>query len=142
MKKLIAIASIAALAACSKPADETPAPADTAMAEATPAVDTGTAPGTYTETDATGAPAGTTTINADGTFETTDAKGTVTKGTYARKDGKDCFTTEGQSEEVCWTVTAPAADGSFTATNPDGSIVLTITPANATAAATPEATAT
>ncbi len=141
MKKLILIATVAALSACSQKAEETPVATDTTMAEATPAADTGVTPGTYDVTNAEGQK-GTTTINADGTYEDTGFDGKITKGTYARKDGKDCFDEEGDAAEVCWTVSSPDANGSFTATSEDGKIVLTVAPANTSAAATGEATAT
>ena len=128
MKKLVLIAAITALSACSQKAEESKetaaAPAETAAPAA--AADSGTAPGTYDVKMADGT-MGTTTINADGTYVDTDAKGKQVKGLFATHDGKDCFDPEGDAAEVCWTVSTPAPDGSFSATSPDGTAV-TVTP--------------
>jgi hypothetical protein len=134
MKKLILIAAVAALSACNQKADEAPAATDTAAA--TPmAAETGVAPGTYDVKDADGT-MGKTVINADGTYVDTDKTGKEMKGTYARKDGKDCFDPDGDAAEMCWTVTTPGADGSFTATSADGKTTVTVSPHGATATAT------
>ena len=131
MKKLVLIAAIAALSACSQKAEESKetaaAPAETA-APATPAAaaDSGTAPGTYDVKMADGT-MGSTTINADGSYSDTDAKGKVVKGLFARHDGKDCFDPEGDEPGMCWATSKPGADGSFTATADDGTVV-TVTP--------------
>ena len=53
--------------------------------------------------------------------------------TFALKGGNYCFDPEGDETEVCWTVNRPGAEGSFTATNPDGHTV-TLTRRVATAA--------
>ncbi|MBA3942821.1 MAG: hypothetical protein C0520_16590, partial [Sphingopyxis sp.] len=95
-------------------------------APAAPAADSGTAPGTYDVKLADGAMASTV-INADGTYVDTGPDGKSVKGKFANKDGKDCFDPDGDDPEVCWTATTPAADGSFTATNPEGTTV-TVTP--------------
>jgi hypothetical protein len=142
MKTFVTIAAIAALSACTPAADETPAATDTAMADtAMPAADTGVAPGTYDVKDADGK-MGKTVINADGTYEDTGADGKVTKGAYARKDGKDCFDPEGDEAEMCWTVTPADASGMFSATTADGKTTVTVTPAAAAAMATPAPAAT
>lgn len=130
MKKLVLIAAVAALSACNQKTDEAPAATDTAMAEATPMADATATPGTYEVKMADGT-VGTTVINADGTYVDTDKDGKEVRGTFARREGKDCFDPEGADPEVCWTVTAPGADGSFTATTPDGKTVVTVTPAAA-----------
>ncbi len=140
MKKLILLAAVAALAACNQKAEETPMATDTAMADATPMADASVTPGTYDVKSSDGK-MGTTTINADGTYVDTDDKGKEMKGMYARKDGKDCFTPEGGAEE-CWSVTPPAADGSFTATAADGKTTVTVTPHMDAMAATPAPAAT
>lgn len=125
MKKFAMLAAVAALAACSETAEQ-PTPAETtAVPEAMP-TEQGVAAGTYDVKDADGA-MGTTTINADGSYVDLDAEGTETRGAYARRDGKDCFDPAGDDPEMCWTVTEPGADGSFTATSPDGTTV-TVTP--------------
>ena len=141
MKKLVLIAAVAALSACSQKAEETPAATDTAMAEATPMADATVTPGTYDVKMADGT-MGKTVINADGTYVDTDKDGKEVRGTYARKDGKDCFDPEGDDPEMCWSVTTPGADGSFTATTADGKTTVTVSPAAATATTTTTATAT
>ena len=124
MKKLIALAAIATLAACGERAEEA-APSDTATAEATTAAMTDDPAGTYTVKMADGT-TGTTVINTDGTYVDTDAEGNEIRGTFARRDGKDCFDPEGDDPEECWTVAPPAADGSFVATAPDGKTTVTV----------------
>lgn len=132
MKKIIFLAALAALSACSQKTEEkaepTAAPAETAApaAAAGPAVASTTAPGTYDVKMADGTMA-TTVINADGTYVDTDAKGKQVKGQYATHDGKDCFDPEGDEMGMCWAVSKPGADGSFTATADDGTVV-TVTP--------------
>ena len=134
MKKLVLLAALAALAACSREEEEAPAPVETATETPdTMAADT-IAPGTYDVRMADGT-TGTTVISADGTYVDTDAEGNETRGTWVRRDGLDCFDPEGDEPEVCWTPAPPAADGSFTATAPDGTVV-TVTP-RAAAVATP-----
>ncbi|HSG33730.1 MAG TPA: hypothetical protein VLA37_04285 [Sphingomonadaceae bacterium] len=126
MKKLILIAGVLAIAGCQaepveEPVVEEPEPAAMVTANGSPA-------GVY---DAT-APDGTvttSTLNADGTYTDTDASGAViAEGTWAVTDGKTCFspTTEGATA-MCYTETAPGADGSFTAT-PDEGDPVTVTP--------------
>ena len=127
MKKLIALAAIAALAACGDREAEAPAAEDTAAtAEADTAAMSDDPAGTYTVKMADGT-TGTTVINADGTYVDTDKDGKQIKGTFARRDGKDCFDPEGDEAEQCWTVGTPAADGSFVATAPDGKTTVTVT---------------
>ena len=128
MKKLVLIATIAALSACSQKTEESKetaaAPAETVGSAA--AADSGTAPGVYDVKMADGTMA-VTTINADGSYADTDAKGKIVKGRFARKDGKDCFDPDGDEAEVCWTVSTPGPDGSFSARAPDGTAV-TVSP--------------
>lgn len=137
MKKLILLAGIAALAACSKaeaPAEEE-APVETA---APVTVANGTPVGTFTVTAADGTES-TTVINPDGTYVDNGPDGkVVAEGTWAVTDGKTCFTpsTEG-AEAMCFTESAPGADGSFTAT-PDKGEPVTVRPAAAAAAAPAE----
>lgn len=129
MKKLVLLAALTALSACSQKAEESQdaaaEPAETAAPA--PAADPGTAPGTYDVKMADGTTASTI-INADGTYADLDAKGkTVKKGKFAHKDGKDCFDPDGDEAEECWSLSPVAADGSFTATNPKATTV-TVTP--------------
>lgn len=128
MKKIVLLATLSMLAACSQKTEEKKETPAEPVAEATPApaADSGTAPGTYDVKMADGT-MGTTTINADGTYVDTDAKGKQVKGLFAAHDGKDCFDPEGDEMGMCWAVSKPAADGSFTATADDGTVV-TVTP--------------
>ena len=127
MKKMIVLAALAALSACSQKAEEkaeTAAPAaKAAPAEAAAAT---TAPGSYDVKMADGTIAATT-INTDGTYVDTGPDGKEIKGKFANKDDKDCFDPDGDEPEVCWTVSVPGADGSFTATDPKG-VTVTVTP--------------
>lgn len=128
MKKIVLLAALSMLAACSQKTEEKKETPAEPVAEATPApaANSGTAPGTYDVKMADGT-MGTTTINADGTYVDTDAKGKQVKGLFAAHDGKDCFDPEGDEMGMCWAVSKPAADGSFTATADDGTVV-TVTP--------------
>ena len=128
MKKIVLLAALSMLAACSQKTEEKKETPTEPVAEAAPApaAESGTAPGTYDVKMADGT-MGTTTINADGTYVDTDAKGKQVKGLYATHDGKDCFDPEGDEMGMCWAVSKPAADGSFTATADDGTVV-TVTP--------------
>lgn len=128
MKKLVLIAAISLLAACSQKAEEKKEVAAEPAAEAAPAptADSGTQPGTYDVKMADGTMA-TTTINADRTYVDTDPKGKQVKGLFANHDGKDCFDPEGDEMGMCWAKTEPGPDGSFTATADDGTVV-TVTP--------------
>ena len=139
MKKLVLIAAVAALSACNQTADEAPVATDTtaAMPEATPMADNGA--GTYDVKMADGT-MGKTVINADGTYVDTDKDGKETRGTYVRRDGKDCFDPEGDEAEMCWTSGPADSAGVFTSTSDDGKMTVTVTPAAATPTATTAAT--
>ena len=122
MKKILLVASFALLASCSGKNDTAAAPDATESAAATTAVAaTGPVPGDY---DVTG-PDGTklvATLAADGTYVDHDPAGKeLEKGTWAVKEGKTCFMPAGKAE-VCYTDSAPAADGSFTATDAKGAV--------------------
>jgi hypothetical protein len=139
MNKILLVAvAVVALAGCKKAettADNSASNAatstDNSMANtaattsdaAAPAMVTanGSPPGTYDVVMKDGSK-GKTTLNADGTYTDVDAKGKETKGTWAVKDGKTCFTPEGKTAE-CYTESAPGADGSFTATSAKGETV-------------------
>ena len=127
MKQLALIVGVALLASCGS---KEPAPEATVSADASMPMDAGAAPaaavpavtpGSY---DVTG-PDGTKTVDtlmADGTYVTRDTSDKVVdKGAWATKDGKTCFTPEGKTE-TCYAETARAADGSFSATGPDGKV--------------------
>ena len=138
MRKFLIVALAgSALAACQQQPAPEATPTETAAA---PVTANGSPAGAY---DATG-PDGTvttTTLNADGSYTDADADGKVTaEGTWAVTDGKTCFspTTEGV-EAQCYPETAPAADGSFTAT-PDKGDAVTVKPHMAEAAPADAAT--
>ena len=125
MKKLVLLAGIALLASCGS---KEPAPEATATADASMPMDAASAapvaaatPGSYDVT----APDGTKTVDtlmADGTYVTRDLSDKVTdKGTWTSKDGKTCFTAAGKTE-MCYSESAHAADGSFSATGADGKV--------------------
>lgn len=120
MRKIVMIAGLAALAACSKPAEEPAA----APAEATSAAAAAASPaGTYTVTNADKT-TGTLVIAADNSY--TFAVGdTTAKGVVTPKDDKvACYDPEGDKDPtVCWTNEPPAADGSWTAKSDDGQTV-------------------
>ncbi|WP_447753524.1 hypothetical protein [Sphingopyxis fribergensis] len=129
MKKLVLLAALTALSACSQKAEESkdPAAAPAETAAPAPTAPAGTAPGNYDVKMADGTVASTV-INVDGTYADADPTGKVVKkGKFAHKDGKDCFDPDGDEAEECWSLSPVAADGSFTATNPAGTKV-TVTP--------------
>lgn len=123
MNKLALIAGVALLASCNSKA---PAPDAVATADATMPMDAGmtpsaasAVPGSYDVTSADGSKT-VDTLKADGTFVSRDAKDKVVdKGTWKGEPGKTCFTSQGKAEQ-CYTESAHAADGSFTATGADG----------------------
>ena len=123
MKKLMIIAALSALAACSqqpeKAAEAETAPVETAAPTAT---DSASLVGDFEVKMADGKMAKTT-INADGTYVDTGPDGKGTKGKFAMKDGKECFDADGDEAEICWTSTKPGADGSFTSTSDKGETV-------------------
>ena len=120
MKKWIALASVAALAACQQA--EAPAEEEAMEEAAAPAANEG--PGTFEVTYADGS-VGTVTTTAEGTFTATlgDQSGT---GTVAQVDGKLCFDPEGDDPEQptrCWTNSEVGDDGTWTSTSDDGETV-------------------
>ncbi len=125
MKKFAIVAGFALLAACgSKPdtaAEGTASDMASASAVATPAAVYSPAPGSYDVTRPDGKMF-VRTVMADGVYVLRDTKGTVIdKGKWAERDGKRCFAPETGTEE-CYTLTMPAADGGFTATNSTGAV--------------------
>ena len=78
-------------------------------------------------TDASGKKLGTSTINADGSFADDMVGAKRVAGIVKLVDGKTCFDPSGKAEPECYTDSAPAADGSFTATDAKG-VVLTVRP--------------
>jgi hypothetical protein len=123
MRKIILIAGLAALAACSKPA-EAPAAADSGAAVADASAAAGDSPaGDYTFVDKD-KKTGKLSVAADNSYVVTLPDGTVQKGTVSNKDGKACYDGEGDTPPtMCWANGEPAADGTWTATSDDGQVV-------------------
>ena len=123
MKKLVLAAALCAgLAACNNAAEAPDAAETTPAATATETVaDASTTPGTY-EFTADGK-AMVSTINADGTYADTADGQPSEKGLWAEHDGKVCFDPEGDEAGTCYTTTEPGADGTFTATADDGTVL-------------------
>lgn len=117
MKKLILLAPLALIAACSQsepapePTEEA-APAETAVM----AIDGMPLAGVYEVTSADGATVLTETVNADGTVSTVEGGETRT-GTWT-STGPDnyCVTYEGDAEPSCY-AEAMSADGVWSAVN-------------------------
>ena len=123
MKKLVMMAALSALAACSqqteKQAEAEAAPVEAIVPTAT---DSASLVGDFDVKLADGKMAKTT-INADGTYVDTGPDGKETKGKFAMRDGKECFDADGDEAEICWISTKPAADGSFSSTSDKGDTV-------------------
>lgn len=125
MKRLLMVSLVGMLAgtlAACKP-EPVAEPVVEETAEAAPVtVANGTPAGTFAVSSADGTAMGTSVLNADGTYSDNGADGKlVAEGTWAVVDGKTCFTptTEGQ-KPMCFAESAPAEDGSFTATPDEG----------------------
>ena len=120
MRKLVVIASIAVLAACSEP--EAPAPEPTEEAAAAPtAVDGGPVAGTYNVEGPDGT-ASVWTLAEDGTFTLTAEGVDPVTGTYTSEGDQFCADPEGEDRPaVCYTQTI-GEDGSWTSTDPDGGV--------------------
>lgn len=123
----IATSIALALTACGKK-DEAPVADASEVAVATEAAVAALPPaGTYEVSDAAGKVLGTTTINADGTYADQMVGAPRVAGIVKLVDGKTCFDPSGKAEPECFTDSAPAADGSFTATDAKG-VVVTVRP--------------
>ncbi len=135
MKKMILLAGVAALAACTPSEPEAPVAEETVAAAPAGSV----AAGTYDVAWSDGS-VSSFTINDDGTYSGTRDDVTDT-GTYEVKDGKICFTSSAEgSEAECWTNSEAAADGSFTSVSDAGETVsLTVAAAEPAAEAPAEA---
>jgi hypothetical protein len=123
MRKIMMIAAVAALGACSKPAEEPAAPASTAAAAEAATEAPVVEAGDYTFVDKD-KKEGKLSIAADNTYSVTWPDGTTAKGTVSIKDGKGCYDEEGdKTPTLCWKNDPPAADGTWTATSDDGQVV-------------------
>jgi hypothetical protein len=122
MRKIMMIAAIAALSACSKPAEEAKAPEASAApteAAAAPAIEAGDY--TFADKDSK---QGKLSVAADMTYSATMPDGSAQKGTVSEKDGKACYDAEGDKiPTMCWKNDPPAADGTWTAVSDDGQVV-------------------
>lgn len=117
---IIALALLAATSACKKSEPVEAVASESAMPTEAAAL-APSAPGDYMVTSSDGKPGGMTTINADGSYKDTPPKGLPVAGLVTYKNNKICFDPSGPKEgPECWTETAPAADGSFTATSDKG----------------------
>ncbi|WP_133365449.1 membrane lipoprotein lipid attachment site-containing protein [Qipengyuania sediminis] len=127
-KTLCVLGATLALAACNQRAETTADGADTTAATtattatipspaATQAA-TGSMVGSYQMTTADGTRIDLT-VNPDGTYRQV-SKGEETRGTWRMQGSQACWDAEGATPEQCWTTSAPGADGSFTATEPNG----------------------
>ena len=121
---LVLSAAALALAACGKK-EEAPVAvqSDAVVATDAAAAAAGPTPGVYEVTDAAGKKVSTTTINAGGTYAQDMADGHREAGIVKMVDGKTCFDPSGKAEPECYTDSARAADGSFTATDSKGGVV-------------------
>ena len=127
MRKIVALVSIGALAACSQAEEAAPVVEEEPVEEVVEAVPGSVAPGSYTVANADGEEAPFS-IDADGNWTGVDDDGNPESGTSEVVDGKICFTTEGETESRCWLNEAPGKDGAFSSTSDDGDTV-TVTPA-------------
>lgn len=122
MKKLFALASIAALAACSQagaPEAEEPAAVETPRVAVTP--------GLYETMNAEGTIGGAE-LMEDGSYRTFDIDGVDTgNGTWTNVGKRSCFDPAGDDPEICYTGSDPDEDGRFDGTS-DGGVVITVRP--------------
>ena len=125
---LILSCAALALVSCGKK-DEAPlaVPSDAVAATDAAAAAALPAAGVYEVIDAAGKKLGTSTINADGSFADDMVGAKRVAGIVKMIDGKTCFDPSGKAEAECYTDSAIAADGSFTATDAKGA-VLTVRP--------------
>ncbi|GAA5057521.1 hypothetical protein GCM10023208_23100 [Erythrobacter westpacificensis] len=117
MKKLIAVAALASLAACGGSADE-PAE-DASLDEAAAEVIPSTSAGTYTSTTEDGTEVSVA-LNADGTYTVMQGGEQVESGTWEDNIRGTCLTAEGGDGEDCWNIQPGAEDGTMDITGSDG----------------------
>jgi hypothetical protein len=117
MKKLIAVAALASLAACGGGADDA-AEADD-IDEAAAEVIPSTTAGTYTSTTEDGTEVAVA-LNADGTYAVMQGGETVETGTWEDNIRGTCLTAEGGDGEDCLNIQAGAEEGMMDITGGDG----------------------
>lgn len=130
MRKSFALAVLAAVSACSEPVEQPPLPSETAAIEEavhTAVAADGPAPGSYEVSDKDGKVLASVEIRDDGQYTRTPVDGAAQSGDVSVVDGKTCFDPTGVEATTCYLDSPPGADGSFTATMDDGT-VLTIKP--------------
>lgn len=117
MKKFIAVAALASLAACGGGADEASEAEDidAAAADVIPS----TSAGTYTSTAEDGTEVAVA-LNADGTYAVTQGEETVESGTWEDNIRGTCLTAEGGDGEDCWNIQPGAEEGMMDITGGDG----------------------
>ncbi|GAA4641563.1 hypothetical protein GCM10023115_00720 [Pontixanthobacter gangjinensis] len=129
MKKILIIAAVASLAACSaeKKADETATPAETVeVATETTAADGGPSIGTFKVTDAEGK-VSIEELRADGTYTSTSEGEEPKTGKWEQKSPESfCSTPDAEeSKQTCYAETV-GEDGVWTSTDPDDGSVSTV----------------
>ena len=117
MKKLIAIAGIATLAACGGGTDEPTE--DTSIDDAAAAVIPETNAGTYTSTTPDGEEV-VVALNADGSYTVTQAGEQVEAGTWEDNIRGTCLTAEGGEGENCVNIQATDEEGMVDITDANG----------------------
>ena len=124
---MIATSIALALTACGKKAEAPVTEASEVAAATDAAVAALPTPGAYEVMDTTGKVVAISTINADGSYADQAPGAARVAGIVKLVDGKTCFDPSGTAPAECYTVAAPGADGSFTATDAKG-VVMTIRP--------------
>ncbi len=117
MKKLIAVAALASLAACGGDADA-PAEAD-GMDESAAAVIPATNAGTYTSTTEDGAEVSLM-LSDDGTYTVSQDGEQMETGTWEDNIRGTCLTAEGGDGEDCWNIQPGAEEGMMDVTDSQG----------------------
>ncbi|WP_340588528.1 hypothetical protein [Erythrobacter alti] len=126
MQRSAIVSAVLVLTACSAGEPEVAEPEEVAVSDFVTA--NGSPPGVYEFTGGDGS-SSIITINADGTFSQMTPEGTHgAEGFLEVMDGRTCARLETRgAEPLCYTETAPAADGSFT-TTPDGGEPIAVRP--------------
>lgn len=122
MKKIVVLAALAGLSACSKPAqtpaaEATAAPQAAASAAGPVAADGKSSVGTFKVTDADGK-AHTEVVKADGTYESTWPDGKVETGTWEQKSPNIYCGTKAGEKQSC--NEEKVENGVWTSKNPEG----------------------